>query len=107
MEDETLDPPSPTEPALTSSSSGSSSESSSDSESPAKKKPKIGGDQSALAGSSWVVHRKSQILHRVFRENTLLCGRPLTSAYAPAPGAENLLNPVCKSCHKHLADAQE
>ena len=106
-EGELLDHPSPTEPALTSSSSGSSSDSSSESECPANKRPKVSGDLSTLAGSSWVVHRKSRILHRVFRENMLLCGRPLTSAYAPAPGAEDLLNPVCKSCHKHLADAQE
>ena len=53
------------------------------------------------------MHRKSLILHRVFRENMLLCGRPLTTAYVVAPGAEDLPNPVCKSCHKHLADAQE
>ena len=110
MEGEVHDHPSPTEPALTSSSSGSSSESSSESESPTNKRPKVGGDQGTLAGSSWVVHRKSRILHRVFRENMLLCGRPLTSAYAHAPGAEDLVNLVCKSgksCHKHLADAQE
>ena len=92
--------PSPTKPARASSSSDSSAES----ESPANKRPKVGGDLGTLAGGLWVV---SRILRRVFREKRLLCGRPLTSAYAPAPGAEDLLNPVCKSCHKHLADAQE
>ena len=99
--------PVPTEPALTSSSSGSSSDSSSESEGPACKRHRVVGAAAPIAGSSWVMHRKSRILHRVFRENMLLCGRPLTSAYEEAPGAEDRSNPVCKSCHKHLADEQE
>ena len=97
----------PMEPVLTSSSSGSSSESSSDSEGSAHKRPRLSGIVAQIAGSSWVMHRKSRILHRVFRENMLLCGRPLTAAYVDAPGAEDRSNPVCKSCHKHLDDAQE
>ena len=48
-EGELLDHPSPTEPALTSSSSGSSSDSSSESECPANKRPKVSGDLSTLA----------------------------------------------------------
>ena len=99
--------PAPTEPALTSSSSGSSSDSSSESEGPACKRHRVVGAAVPIAGSSWVMHRKSRILHRVFRENMLLCGRPLTAAYEEAPGAEDRSNPVCKSCHKHLADEQE
>ena len=84
--------PAPIEPALTSSSSGSSSESSSETAEVACKKPRVVGPS---------------FLHRVFRENMLLCGRPLTGAYVDAPGAEELSNPVCRSCHKHLEDAQE
>ena len=99
--------PAPIEPALTSSSSGSSSESSSETAEVACKKPRVVGPSGPIAGRSWVMHRKSRILHRVFRENMLLCGRPLTGAYVDAPGAEELSNPVCRSCHKHLEDAQE
>ena len=102
-----VESPTPTEPALASSSSGSSSESSSESSGAACKKPRVGGPSGPIAGRSWVKHCKSLILHRVFRENMLLCGRPLTAAYVDAPQAEELSNPVCKSCHKHLEDAQE
>ncbi|CAE7578426.1 unnamed protein product [Symbiodinium sp. CCMP2592] len=67
------------------SSSSSSSESDSDGEpegSPMKRRrAALADDKRVEPEGGWVVHRRSHILHRVYRDKILMCGRPRTQAY--------------------------
>ena len=55
------------------------------------------------AEGGWVVHRRSQILHRVYREKVLLCGRPRTKAYEVVEDITRVGNLVCKTCERNAS----
>ena len=90
----------------TSSSSSSSESGSSDSGAgpPGKQPRRAVAEASKLeAEGGWVVHRRSQILHRVYRERVLLCGRPRTQAYEAVEDITRVGNLVCKTCERHAS----
>ena len=90
----------------TSSSSSSSESGSSGTEaSPPGKQPRraVAEGPRLEAEGGWVVHRRSQILHRVYREKVLLCGRPRTKAYEVVADITRMGNLVCKTCERNAS----
>ncbi|CAE7208514.1 unnamed protein product [Symbiodinium sp. CCMP2592] len=83
------------------SSSSSSSESDSDggSEGSLTKRRRAGlaDDKRIEPEGGWVVHRRSYILHRVYRGKILMCGRPRTQAYDLVEDITRMGNLVCKT----------
>ena len=86
--------------ASTSTSSSSSSSESSDGGN--QKRARVAqGSAPVEATGGWVVHRRSQILHRVYRDRMLLCGRPRTDHYQVVPDITRMGNLVCKTCDRN------
>ncbi|CAE7248599.1 unnamed protein product [Symbiodinium sp. CCMP2592] len=89
------------------SSSSSSSESDSDGEpegSPMKRRRAACADDKRVEPEGgWVVHRRSHILHRVYRDKILMCGRPRTQAYDLVEDITRMGNLVCKTCERNSA----
>ena len=88
----------------TSSSSSSSESSSSDGDArPLAKRARVSAavPNRIDAEGGWVVHRRSQILHRVYREKILVCGRPRTPAYKAVEDVTRMGNLVCKTCQRN------
>ena len=71
---------------------------------PSPKKPIAEAKPGPIAADSWVVRKKSSILHRLFREKVLLCGRNFSQAYEVTSQVSDILNPVCKTCSRHMAE---
>ena len=87
-----------------SSSSTSDSSSSSDSESsdpPGKRMRSSREQEAVVATGGWVVHRRSQILHRVYHDKVLVCGRPRTDHYRVVTDITRVGNLMCKTCERN------
>ena len=54
-----------------------------------------------LKGRGW--KRRVQILHRVYRDKVLLCGRPRTKAYEVVEDITRMGNLVCKTCERNAS----
>ena len=87
-----------------SSSSTSDSSSSTDSEcsDPPGKRIRNSREQEAVvATGGWVVHRRSQILRRMYRDKVLVCGRPRTDHYRVVTDISRMGNLMCKTCERN------